>query len=73
MSNETYREKQARLVQSGSVDLRRRVAYEAAGATDANRLDALWEALVEKKPGAQARLDAIEAKRAAVKANHPKP
>jgi len=72
MSTETYREKQARLAQSGSVDLKRRVAYDAQGVTDLVRLDALWD-LAVNKPGAQARLNALETKREAVRAAHPKP
>lgn len=72
MSTETYREKQARLAQAGSVDLKRRVAYDAEGVTDPVRLDALWD-LAVGKPGAQARVNALESKRDAVKTRHPKP
>jgi hypothetical protein len=66
----TFREIEAERYASAGIKLRRRTDPAMPAIEDL--VVALWEHLVERRPGADAILEALQVRRAAVKARHPK-
>lgn len=64
----TVLEDRKKAAQNGSYQLRRRMEMPPVD----ELVVALWERDVEHQPGAQGRIDALQARRQAVKAKHPK-